>query len=143
MGRMLKNTVFKTGSYTLGMPTGTSTVVPVNPVAGQTRYNSDSKRLEFYANVSGTPQWNSIAREGNVALVRDSFTGNSVQTDFTMSISYNAGEQNRALVFVGTVVQQPTTNYTFIGGATIRFLSAPSTGSDVSVIHNLGSTIAA
>lgn len=143
MGRMLKNTVFKTGSYTLGMPTGTSTVTPVNPVNGQTRYNSDSKRLEFYGNIAGTPQWYAVAHEGNVELARDSFTGDSMQTDFTMSISYNAGEQNRVLVFVGTVVQQPTTNYTFTGGATIQFLSAPSTGSDVSVIHNLGSTIAA
>jgi len=139
MGRMLKNTVFKSASYALGVPVGSSTITPDSPVVGQTLWNSSTSRLEFYNGSS----WQGVAREGNVTLVRDSFTGNSVQTDFTMSISYSAGEQNKVLVFVGTVVQQPTTNYTFTGGAVIQFLAAPSSGSDISVIHNLGSTIVA
>lgn len=139
MGRMLKNTVFRGASYALGVPVGSSTVTPDSPVSGQTLWNSSTSRLEFYNGSS----WQGVAREGNVTLVRDSFTGNGVQTNFNMSISYNAGEQNRVLVFVGTVVQQPTTNYTFTGGNVISFLSAPSVSSDISVIHNLGSTIVA
>jgi len=136
---MLKNTVFRSGSYALGIPVGTSTVTPDSPTVGQTLWNSSTGKLEFY---NGTI-WRAVAQEGNVNLVRDSFTGNSVQTSFNMSISYSAGEQNKVLVFVGTVVQQPTTNYTFTGGNVIQFTAAPSSGSDISVIHNLGSTIAA
>jgi hypothetical protein len=136
---MLKNTVFKSASYALGIPVGSSTITPDSPTVGQTLWNSSTNKLEYY---NGTI-WEAIAHEGNVTLVRDSFTGNNVQTDFNMSISYSAGEQNKVLVFVGTVVQQPTTNYVFTGGTEIQFLAAPSMGSDISVIHNLGSTIAA
>ena len=136
---MLKNTVFKSASYALGIPVGSSTITPDSPTVGQTLWNSSTNKLEYY---NGTI-WEAVAHEGNVTLVRDSFTGNNVQTDFNMSISYSAGEQNKVLVFVGTVVQQPTTNYVFTGGAVIQFLAAPSSGSDISVIHNLGSTIAA
>jgi hypothetical protein len=139
MGRMLKNTVFKSASYALGIPVGSSTITPDSPTVGQTLWNSSTNKLEYY---NGTI-WEAVAHEGNVTLVRDSFTGNNVQTDFNMSISYSAGEQNKVLVFVGTVVQQPTTNYVFTGGAVIQFLAAPSSGSDISVIHNLGSTIVA
>ncbi len=134
---MLKNTVFKSGSYALGIPVGSSTITPDNPVAGQTLWNSSTNKLEYY---NGSV-WEAVAQEGHATLVRDSFTGNNVQTDFNMSISYTAGEQNKVLVFVGTVVQQPTTNYVFTGGAEIQFLAAPSMGSDISIIHNLGSTI--
>ena len=139
MGRMLKNTVFKGASYALGIPVGSSTVTPDSPTVGQTLWNSSTSKLEFYNGSS----WQAVAREGNVNLVRDSFTGNGVQDDFNMTISYSAGEQNKVLVFVGTVVQQPTINYTFTGGNVIHFTAAPSNGSDVSVIHNLGSTIVA
>lgn len=139
MGRMLKNTVFRSASYALGVPVGSSTITPDSPVVGQALWNTSNSRLEFYDGSS----WQGIAKEGDATLVRDSFTGNSVQTDFTMSISYSAGEQNRVLVFVGTVVQQPTTNYIFTGGTVIQFLAAPSTDASISVIHNLGSTIVA
>jgi hypothetical protein len=141
---MLKNTVFKSASYALGVPSGTSGLRPSSPILGQTRWNTGLNKLEYYGNISGTPAWNSIASEGNVNLVRNIFSGNSAQTDFNMTISYSAGEQNKVLVFVGTVVQQPTTHYVFTGGTNIQFLSAPATGIDnISVIHNLGSTIIA
>jgi hypothetical protein len=141
---MLKNTVFKSASNSLGIPSGTSGLRPDSPIFGQTRWNTSLNKLEYYGNISGTPAWNSIASEGNVTLVRDRFSGNSAQTDFAMSVSYTASEENKVLVFVGTVVQQPTTHYVFTGGTNLQFLSPPSTGVDnISVIHNLGSTIIA
>lgn len=139
MGRMIKNAVFKTASHALGVPVGSSTVGPDVPVTGQARWNTTTTKLEYY---NGSA-WQAVAHEGDVTLVRDSFTGNGVAQDYTMTVTYSAGEQNKALVFVGTVVQQPTTNYTFTGGTGIHFTSAPSNGADISVIHNLGSTIAA
>lgn len=147
---MLKNTKFKTGSYALGVPVGSSSIGPDSAVIGQTRWSITTNGLEYYNGSS----WSKIAHEGAVNIVRDSFTGNSVQTDFPMSmtVTYDSAnlttERNKVLVFVGTVVQQPGTNYTFLangisGGTDIHFLAAPATSADVSVIHNLGSTIAA
>lgn len=144
MGRMIKNTVFKSASYAMRAPNGTSTITPDAPVVGQIQYRADTNKLSYYgSNSSGVFGWYSIAREGAAELVRDNFTGNSVQTDFTMSISYNSGQESQVLVFVGTVVQIPTTNYEFNGSTTIHFLAAPSTGAAISVVHNLGSTISA
>lgn len=142
MGRMLKNTVFKTGSYALGVPTGSSSIGPDAPIYGQTRYNTSNKKLEFYANVGGVDQWNAVAREGNIALSVDNFTGNTLQSDYgPMSFSYDAGEEAQVLVHVGTVYQIPGVNYTFYGNAVIHFTSNPSDLSPITLVHGYASTI--
>ena len=139
---MLKNTVFKSGSYALGVPTGSSSIGPDAPVYGQTRYNTSTKKLEFYANVAGTSQWNAVAREGNIALTVDSFTGNSLQSEYgPMSSSYDPGEEAQVLVHVGTVYQIPGVNYTFYGNAVIHFTSNPSDLSSITLVHGYASTI--
>lgn len=138
MGRMLKNTVNKSGSHAIGIPTGTSLIAPDSPVNGQIRYNSTSNKLEFYSNSS----WRQIAKEGNVTIVKDSFTGTGTQTDFSpMSYSYAAGNETQVLVFAGTVFQIPGVNYTFYGNTQIHFASAPSNGAAITILHNYGSTI--
>jgi hypothetical protein len=139
MGRLLKNTVFKSGSNALGLPSGTSAERPGSPVNGQTRYSTTSSKLEFYNN----SVWNAIAKEGTATITKDSFTGNNVATNFTMTSTYTAGQEPQALVFVNTVYQNPGINYTFNGSTTITFTSAPPAAAVVLVLHGIGSTTAA
>jgi len=140
MGRMLKNASVKTASHALAIPVGTSSIGPDSPIAGQTRYNTTTGKLEFYNN----SVWNAVAREGNVILTKDSFTGNSSNTEYgPMGITEYAGWEANVLVHVGTVYQIPTTNYTFYGNTTIHFTSAPTNGAAITIIHGLGSTTAA
>jgi hypothetical protein len=139
MGHLLKNTVFKNGSHALGVPVGTSAIGPDHPVIGQTRYSTTTGKLEFYNN----SVWNAIAKEGNVTIAKDSFTGNNVATDFTMTSSYTAGQEAQVFAFVNTVYQNPGVNYTFNGSTTIHFTSTPGAAAVILVLHGIGSTTAA
>lgn len=139
MGRYLKNTVFKSGSYALGVPTGSTTVTPDSPQPGQTRYNESNSQLEFY----NDGQWNTVAKEGSVTVVKDTFTGNAVADTFgPMSYSYNAGQEAQVLVFLNTVFQNPGVNYSFSNAApdTIQFTSTPANLAAIVILHNLSST---
>lgn len=139
---MLKNTVFRSGSYALGVPAGTSSIGPSSPVNGQTRYNTTTGKLEFYANVTGTPSWNAIAREGNVVITKDSFTGNGVAQQFwPLSTNFQSGQENQVIVHAGAVYQIPTTNYTFDGTGNILFSSAPNNGAAIIIISGFSSTV--
>jgi hypothetical protein len=141
MGHMLKNTVFRSGSHALGVPTGTSSIGPDSPVNGQTRYNTTTGRLEFYANITGTPSWNAVAREGNVYIARDNFTGNGVASQFwPLSTNFTSGQEQQVLVHAGTVYQIPVTNYTFDGTGNILFSSAPNNGAAITIISGFAST---
>lgn len=142
MGRMVKNTVFSGAAYALGVPTGTSGIGPTNPVNGQTRFNTTTNRLEFYANITGTPGWNSVSREGNVVIARDNFVGNGVASQFwPLSTVFSSGDENKVLVHVGTVYQIPVTNYTFNGTGNIIFSSPPNNGAAITVISGFASTV--
>lgn len=142
MGHMLKNTVFRSGSHTLGVPSSPSSIAPDSPQNGQTRFNTTTNKLEFYANITGTPSWNAISREGNVVITKDSFTGNGVAVQFwPLSTSFTSGQENKVIVHVGTVYQIPTTNYTFNGTGNIIFGSAPSNGATITIISGFASTI--
>jgi hypothetical protein len=136
MGRLLKNTVFKTGSYALGIPVGSSTITPSVPVIGQTRYNTSNNKLEFYNNAT----WNAIAREGSTTIVKDTFAGDAIIANFTMSIPYSSGQELQVLVFVNTVYQNPGINYTFNGTTNIHFTSIPPESAVILVLHNFAST---
>jgi hypothetical protein len=139
---MLKNTVFRSGSYALGVPAGTSSIGPDSPVNGQTRYNTTTGKLEFYANITGTPSWNAVAREGNVVITKDSFTGNGNASQFwPMSTVFSSGDENQVIVHVGTVYQVPTTNYTFNGSGNIFFSSPPNNGAAITIISGFSSTV--
>jgi hypothetical protein len=142
MGRMLKNASVKTASHSLAIPVGTSSIGPDSPVAGQTRYNTTTGKLEFYNNAV----WNAVAREGNVSASTQSFTAGPLgnQTEFgPMTYSYASAQESQVLVHVGTVYQIPVTNYTFYGNAVIHFVSAPSGNSAITLVHGLASTTAA
>ena len=141
MGHMLKNTRFKTASYALGLPVGTSSIGPDAPVVGQTRWNVTTSRFEYY-NGSG---WLAVAHEGNVTIVADkAFAGDGSRILFEpMSYSYSSGQEAQVIVFVGTVYQIPGTNYTFAGNSSIQFGSAPSGSAAITILHNFASTTAA
>ena len=140
MGRFLKNTQIKGGSYAIQLPLGSNTLGPEAPVNGQVRFNQSNTRVELFYN----SQWNQIAKIGNVAIVVDEFTGDNDQLNFTMSQGETS--PNAILVSIGGVYQQPTTNYT-VSGTTITFTSPPPAPginpNKIVVVHNLNSTDAA
>jgi hypothetical protein len=137
MARFLKNTQLKGGSYALQLPLGYSSVGPDVPVTGQIRFNLTNTKVELFYNGS----WNQVAKIGTVAIVVDEFTGDGVQTNFTMSQSESS--DNAVLVSIGGVYQQPTTAYT-VSGVTITFTSPPPAPgvnpNKIVVVHNLNST---
>jgi hypothetical protein len=136
MGRLLKNTVFKTGSYALGVPVGSSTIAPEFPVVGQTRYNTSTSKLEFY----NSSVWNAVAKEGDVTITKDTLAGDNIISDFTMSKTYTSGQEAQVLVFLNTVYQNPGVNYTFNGTTNIHFTSVPGAAAVILVLHNIAST---
>ena len=137
---MLKNTRFKTGSYTLGLPVGTSSVGPDAPVVGQTRWNTTTSRFEYYTG----SVWYAVAHEGNVTIVKDSFTGNNVNNVFgPMSYTYSAGQEAQVIVVVNNVIQNPGVAYTFNGTTNITFVAIPPSSAAIYILHNYASTIAA
>jgi hypothetical protein len=134
--------VFSGAAYALGVPTGTSSIGPSNPANAQVRWNTTTSKLEFWANMTGTPSWNAIAREGNVTIARDNFTGNGVATQFwPLSTNFTSGDENKVLVHAGTVYQIPVTNYTFNGTGNIFFSSAPNNGAAITIISGFASTV--
>jgi hypothetical protein len=140
MGHMLKNTVVRTGSRSLGIPQAATTSRPNPAVAGQTQWSTTNSRLEYYNGTS----WQGIAHEGNVTITKNTFTTDGTNTNYgPMSYSYTAGQEAQVLVFLATVYQNPGVNYTFLGNTTIKFTSTPTTGQTVLVLHNYASTIAA
>ena len=139
MGRFAKNTVFRSGTHAIGIPVGTSSVGPDSPTVGQARWNTTTARLEYYNSANA---WVATAHEGTVNIVKDSFSGNTVATQFTMSKSYTSGSEANVLVFVGQVYQNPGVAYTF-NGTTVTFTSAPATGTNnILLLHNFSSTTA-
>ena len=141
MGRYLKNTQIEGGSYSIQLPLGSTAVGPDVPVDGQIRFNTSNSKVELFYNSA----WNQVAKIGSVAISVDEFTGNAVETAFTMSQA--EVDANAILVQIGGVYQQPNVNYTVNGTTTITFTSPPpSLGinpNKIVVVHNLNSTDAA
>lgn len=141
MGRYLKNTQLEGGSYAIQLPLGSNSIGPDQPVNGQIRFNTSNNKVElFFAGV-----WNQVAKIGTVSIVVDEFTGDGVQTQFTMSQAESS--DSAVLVSIGGVYQQPATNYTVNGTTTITFTSPPPAPgvnpNKIVVVHNLNSTDAA
>jgi len=140
MGRYLKNSDLRTGSYAIQIPVGSSSVGPDVPQNGQMRFNQTNTRLEMFYNSA----WNQVAKIGAVSIVVDEFAGDGTTLAFTMSQSESV--DSAVLVSIGGVYQQPTTNYT-VSGTTITFTSPPPAPginpNKIVVVHNLNSTNAA
>ena len=140
MGRYLKNRVIKSGAYAPVLPSGTSVIGPDSPVNGQIRYSNTSAQVEYYNNV----KWNQVAHQGNVTIVKDSFTTTSSPTWYgPMTYSYAAGQEPNVLLFIGGVHQIPVSNYTFTGNNYVYINSSTGgSGQPVTILHNFNSTIA-
>jgi len=132
MARLLKNASLQTGSTAIRLPLGATSDRPSVPVNGQIRFNTDTERFEIYYNA-----WQSIAILGNVTIYKDSFTGDGVTTNFTLS--YTPPDQNSILVFVGNVQQNPGDAFT-LSGAVITFANPPPATYSVVVFHKFNST---
>ena len=154
MGRFVKNTVFDSGSYALGLVATDASFRPnVAGVTGQTalRYSTTSDKLEYYSHTGNVYQTVSNVGSGTARITKDGFTGNALTSDYgPLSFNYNTASPQlyaaNILVHVGTVYQIPGTNYEFaanaIAGTDIHFTSNPSDGAAITIIHGLNSTIA-
>ena len=129
MGYYVKNRRLQSGSTGVVLPTGSSETRPEYPTFGMIRYNTDVGLVEFF---NGSV-WNTLSVGGSVSYTVDDFTGNGVQTIFTMSIAEDVAEN--IIVFVGSIYQDPATSYTVNGGLDITFTSAPPNTVPINVIH--------
>ena len=129
MGIYVKNRRLLSGSTGVVLPTGSSETRPEYPTFGMIRYNTDVGLVEFF---NGSI-WNTLSTGGSVSYTVDDFTGNGVQTVFTMSIAEDVAAN--IMVFVGSIYQDPATSYTVNGGYDITFTSAPPNTVPINVIH--------
>lgn len=138
MGRYLKNTEIRhAGQYSVRVPFGETGTRPENPITGQLRYNTTLDVLEIYANNA----WQFFAMVGPVDIVKDVFEGDGANVSFSsMSYTYDAGEEQQVLVFIGSVHQNPNVAYTFNSTDTITFTSAPPNLQSIVILHNYAST---
>ena len=72
---------------------------------------------------------------GFVATIKDSFTGDGSETNFTLS--RNATSAFDLEVFVGNVRQEPAVAYT-VSGTTLSFTGTPANGETIYVVHQSG-----
>ena len=129
MGYFVKNRRLQSGSSGVVLPTGSAANRPDNPAFGMIRYNTDSSLVEFF---NGSV-WSSLSTGGSITYTVDDFTGDGVETEFTMSIAEST--ETQLIVFVGSIYQDPASAYTVDGGYNITFTSAPPNTVPINVIH--------
>jgi len=130
MPSFFKNRRIESGSTAVRVPVGTAADRPNSPVFGMIRYNTDNGLCEFF---NGTI-WQNMGIGGLVSYTVDNFTGDGVTTAFS-PMSYTVSDATQIIVFVGSIYQVATTNYTVNGTYTITFTSAPPSGMPINVIH--------
>jgi hypothetical protein len=119
----------------VNIPRGGTASRPSAARTGSLRYNTDTNKMEYY-NGSAFVQ---ISKEGNVSITQDSFTGDGSTVAFTMSTSVTSNQEQRVIIAVGNVFQNPASAYT-VSGTTLTFTSAPGAAEPVTVIHGFDST---
>jgi len=133
MGRYIKNTELKTGSYSIRLPIGQSAIGPNAPVAGLVRYNEGNDEAELFSGQS----WRVLVSKSgeNRSVLKDTFYGDGHTRSFgPLKFSYQFGEELLLLVFIGNVFQNPGVSFT-IAGNTIEFTSTPPLGQTVVILH--------
>lgn len=108
------------------VPVGTTAQRPGSTgntnVQGMVRFNTTTSLLEFFDGSSFT-----AAGSVFTVIATNSFSGNGVQTAFTLSASATTAG---TLVMVNGVVQIPTTAYS-VSGTTLTFTEAPASGDTI------------
>lgn len=136
MGRYIKNTELKTGSYSIRTPFAPGAVGPNAPVNGLVRFNTTINKMQYYSQGA----WRNFAVEGRVELFKDSFMGDGVNRTFgPMQQTYLPGEEMYMLVFIGNVFQNPGAAYTVLNDQ-ITFTSTPNDQQPIIILHGYGST---
>lgn len=136
MGRYIKNTELKSGSYSIRAPFAPASVGPNAPVNGLMRFNTSLNKMQYYSQGS----WRNFSIEGQVDLVKDTFTGDgNARTFGPMQKSYQPGEEIYMLVFIGNVFQNPGVAYTVLNDQ-ITFTSTPNVLMPIVIIHGYGTT---
>lgn len=129
MATLYKNRQLQSSSSGVVLPTGTSAQRPDNPAFGLIRYNIDLPGIEYFDGTQFIP----LANGGNFAYVVDNFTGTGTQATFVMS--QQVSDPTQIIVFVGSIYQIATTNYT-VSGYNITFTSNPPNTMPINVIHS-------
>ena len=127
----------KQSEQAITIPTGGTANRTAAPVAGEFRFNTDLSKMEFYDGST----FKTIPFQGTSTITQDSFTGDGSTVAFTMSKSVTSNQEQRVVVAVGNVYQNPATAYTVVG-TTITFTSPPGTSESIVVIHGLDSNAA-
>ena len=129
------DTIKSSTTSAVEIPAGTTASRPSVSKAGDLRFNTDTNKMEYFDGSSFTQ----FSKEGNIAITQDSFTGDGSTTAFTMSTSVASNQEQRVIVAVGNVYQNPASAYTVVG-TTITFTS-PTAGSEtITVIPGFDST---
>jgi len=127
----------KQSEQAITIPTGGTANRTAAPVAGEFRFNTDLSKMEFYDGSA----FKTIPFQGTSTITQDSFTGNGSTTGFTMSTTVTSNQEQRVVVAVGNVFQNPASAYT-VSGTTITFTSPPGDSEPIVVIHGLDSNSA-
>ena len=128
------DTIKAVDSKAIEIPAGATAERPVASKAGDLRFNTDTDKLEVFNGA----EFKSVAKEGNISITQDSFTGDGSTTAFTMSTSVTSNQTQRIIVAVGNVYQNPASAYT-LSGTTLTFTSPPGDTETITVIHGLDS----
>ena len=113
-------------STSILMPVGNTTQRPGTGVTGMLRFNTTNNSVEVYNNSA----WANVGQQSFTVIADESFTGNGVQTAFTL---VNSGQTtNSCIVSINGIVQIPTTAYS-VSGTTLTFTEAPALGDAIDV----------
>ena len=118
----------------LSVPSGSTAERSGAPLAGELRFNSDTSKLEVY---NGSAFVN-VGFGVESTITQDSFTGDGSTAAFTMSKSVVSDQEQRIVVAVGNVYQNPAAAYT-VSGTTITFTSAPGNAETITIVHGFDS----
>ena len=131
-------TVKEQATSGLSIPVGTTAERSSTNVTGEIRFNTSTTAVEIYNGSAFV----TLAKTGYANITQDSFVGDGSTVAYTMSTWVQSNEEQRVVVAIGNVYQNPATAYTVVG-TTITFTSAPGNAETITVIHGFNSTTAA
>ena len=126
--------MLKAESQAFTLPKGSTAERPGDIQSGEFRFNTDLGSLEYFDGSN----FRTLPFQGTMSITQDSFTGDGTTTAFTMSKSVTSNQEQRILVGVGNVFQNPANAFT-VEGTTLTFTSAPPSSEPITVIHGLDS----
>ena len=132
MGRLAKNPPMvgnATSAESALLPSGPTSGRPDVTDIGQLRLNITTAALEYWTGAA----WAQLAETGLTPVTKDSFTGDAIDTTFTMTET--VVDEVDILVFVGGVFQNPGVSFTTDGSTTITFTSPPPDSEAIVVLH--------